>query len=245
MAEAHLSEEDLVMLFYRENGLHGEEFEAHLDACPSCRAAYERLSRVLRACDELPVPEPHLAFESRMWNRLEPQLHPLHRRPPFFAWRWPRWGMAAALPVLLISAFVAGRFSGPRTPAQQVVAITADGGKRVLLISLGDHLERSQMMLTEVANAPDASGISLERERARNLIAENRLYRQTTAEAGDPAMAGVLDELERVLLDISHGGDSREIKSRIDAESLIFKLRVLGARLSQTAAAPQMPKETL
>src|SRR4051812_6793826 len=187
ISEPHISEEDLVMLFYRESGVRGEEFEAHLDACPSCRAAYERLGRVLRACDELPVPEPHVAFESRIWNRLEPQLQPLHRRTPFFAWHWPRWAMAAALPLLLIGAFVAGRFTGPRVPAQQGVAITADGGKRVLLIALGDHLERSQMMLTEVANAPDASGISLERERARNLISANRLYRQTTAEAGDPA----------------------------------------------------------
>jgi hypothetical protein len=50
----------------------------------------------------------------------------------------------------------------------------------------------------------------------------------------------VLDELERVLLDISHGADPREIKSRIESESLLFKLRVLGSNLGRasTPAAP-------
>ena len=89
------------------------------------------------------------------------------------------------------------------------------------------------MMLAELANGSDqASDVSAERDRARNLIGENRLYRQTAVESGDPAMAQVLDQLERVLLDISHGADAGEIKSRIDSESLLFKLRVLGANLS-------------
>lgn len=240
MNGAHISEEDLVMLFYRESGSQGAEFEAHLEACPSCRAAYERLGRVLHACDELPVPEPHLAFESKMWNRLEPQLQPLRRRAGWFGWMDRRWVMAGAVAMLLVAAFFAGRLTRPGARGPRVVAISADGRQRVLLIALGDHIERSQMMLTELANAPeDGSELGLERERARMLISENRLYRQTSAGATDPGMTAVLDELERVLLDISHGGDAREIKSRIDAESLIFKLRVLAAKLNQT------PKETL
>lgn len=99
-------------------------------------------------------------------------------------------------------------------------------------MALGDHLERSEMVLTELVNDPDQPpDLALERERARNLISENRLYRQTAAESGDPAVAQLLDELERVLIDLSHGSDTEEIKSRIDAESLLFKLRVVGANL--------------
>ncbi len=250
MPNEHPTEEDLVMHYYRENGANPDELRAHLETCPSCRIAYDRLVQLLNACDELPVPEPHPAFESRVWNRLEPQLHPLNTgwlsvlRAPLHS----RYLAFAAVAALLVVAFFAGRFT--KTPAASpthLVAISADGRQRVLLIALGDHLERSEMVLTELANAPDQpADFPVERERARSLISENRLYRQTAAQSGDPAVAQVLDELERVLLDISHGTDSREIKSRIDSESLLFKLRVLGYSLNQTDSSAQKPaKETL
>jgi hypothetical protein len=257
MSIEHPPEEDLVMYFYRESDpAEREKLQAHLEQCGPCRAAYQRLEKVLAACDELPVPEPHLAFESRMWNRIEPQLHPLKRREGWWesaqGWLNSRWMAAAAVAAMLLVAFFAGRFTRPSSTTPKLVAITADGSQRVLLVALGDHLERSQMVLTELANSPNGLGDSpLERERARTLVSENRMYRQTSAEA-DPAMAQVLDELERVLLDISHGTDTREIKARIDSESLLFKLRVLGGNLnrtnrsSQSDATPRLPsKETL
>ena len=235
MQNDHPADEDLVMLYYREKG--AERFRAHLEACEPCRAAYRNLVRVLEACDDLPVPEPHPAFESRMWNRLEPQLHPLHRKLPAWSFFRSRWFAAAAVAAMLLLAFLAGRFTRPRNEMPRVVAISAAGRQRVLLAALGDHLERSQMVLVELANAPDQPGeLSLERERARKLISENRLYRQTAAQSVDPALAQVLDELERILLDISHGTPSGEIKSRIESEGLLFKLRVLNSNL---------PKETL
>jgi hypothetical protein len=251
MPNDHAAEEDLVMLYYRENGANPDKLRAHLETCPSCRTAYERLVQVLDACDDIPVPEPHPAFESRMWNRLEPQLHPLNRRASLLSFlRAPlggRYLATAAVAALLVVAFLAGRFTKVPNAPQRVIAITADGRQRVLLVALGDHLERSEMVLTELANVPDQSAdLSIERERARSLISANRLYRQTAAQSGDPAVAQILDELERVLLDISHGTDSREIKSRIDSESLLFKLRVLGYNLNRTNSSAQPPpKETL
>jgi hypothetical protein len=240
MSPVHPAEEELVMFYYREGDTDRAALQAHLDICTSCRAAYLRLEKVLSACDDLPVPEPHLAFESAMWHRLEPQL-----RPRSSGWRalfTKRWIAATAFPILLIGAFVAGRYTQPpRTTLSGT--ITSDGRDRVLRAALGDHLERSQMMLTELTNSSDSSaaGLALERERARDLISENRLYRQTTADSGDPAVAQLLDDLERVLLDISHGADSRDVRERIDAESLIFKLRVLGSTLNPSTVPAQRP----
>jgi hypothetical protein len=247
MPDEHAAEEDLVMLYYRENGGRQQDLQAHMEACPSCRKAYQNLVRVLDACDDLPVPEPHPAFESRLWNRLEPQLHPLNQRMSLWSFHRTRWFAAAAVAAMLLVAFLAGRFTRPPQETTRIVAITSDGRERVLRAALGDHLERSEMVLAELANGTDqAADVSLGRERARNLISENRLYRQTAADAGDPAVAQVLDELERVLLDISHGTDTREIKSRIDAESLLFKLRVLGSNLNRTEPSAQKPpQETL
>jgi hypothetical protein len=244
----HPAEEDLVMLYYRESGLlergSPDELRTHLETCPSCRAAYQSLARVLDACDDLPAPEPHPAFESRMWNRLEPQLHPLNQSVSPWRFLRTRWFAAATVAALVIVAFLAGRFTRTAKGPARIVAITADGRQRVLFIALGDHLERSAMVLTELANSADgAADLAVDRARARNLIGENRLYRQTAAESGDPAVAQLLDQLERVLLDISHGTDAREIKSRIDSESLLFKLRVLGSNLSRTSSSGQKPSQ--
>src|SRR6476660_8340780 len=61
-------------------------------------------------------------------------------------------------------------------------------------------------MLVELASADDTIGavdISLEQSRAEQLVAANRLYRQTAVSTGDARMAALLDELERVLVDIA------------------------------------------
>lgn len=235
----HASEEDLVLYYYGEktSGAYAREgrLKQHLQQCEACETAFQNLVRLLEACHEVPVPEPHASFEARIWNRLEPQLHPLGRRRGLFDIFSMRAVAATACLVLLVGgAFLAGRFLAPaHQPKPDVTAMSEAGRERLLLLALGDHLERSQMVLTDVANAPEnTSGV--QRERVRNLLSENRLYRQTAADSDDPAVGQVLDELERVLLDLSHGADGGEIRSRIEAEGLLFKLRVLGANIQHT-----------
>ena len=68
---------------------------------------------------------------------------------------------------------------------------------------------------------------------------ENRLYRQTAASAGDARVTGLLDDLERVLIEMAHGPDElrdsnlKNLRERIKREGLIFKIRVAGSRLAQ------------
>jgi hypothetical protein len=73
------------------------------------------------------------------------------------------------------------------------------------------------------------------------------MYRQTAAHTGDTAMAGVLDELERVLLDIAHSPSELtpeelgKFRDRLEAEGILFKIRVLGSNVRNQetpAAAP-------
>ena len=217
----HPDEESLVMLYYGEP--QPEALRAHLNECPDCRQRYDALVRVLDACDDLPVPEPPLGFESRMWHRLESRITP----PRHF---YRNWLTLAAVAAMLVVAFLAGRFSRP--PQAPSLAISDEGRQRVLAAALSDHIERSQMVLLDLTNEPEDA--SLDRDRARRLLAENRLYRQTAAGAGKANVAQTLDELERLLVDISHGASTEEVKSRIDSESLLFKLRVLGSNLRQT-----------
>jgi hypothetical protein len=94
-------------------------------------------------------------------------------------------------------------------------------------------------VLTDIMNAPAGEDISAEQGWAADLVATSRLYRQDAVDAGEPSVAAVLDELERSLLEFvhtpSHATAARldQIRRRIDAASLLFKVRVLGDELRQ------------
>jgi hypothetical protein len=130
----------------------------------------------------------------------------------------------------------------------------AQTGERVLLVAVGDYLERSQMVLIELSNSsPQGSlDISAEQERAGDLVTETRLYRQSAARTGDGRITSVLDELERVLVDITHQPSQitqpqlEELRQRLEAQGILFKIRVLGAnvRKEEVAYAPA-PRQTL
>lgn len=243
----HLSEEELVLYYYGEyysGEATGGEAARHLAQCADCREAHAALERVFEALDAVPAPEPHPEYGAEVWRRIEHRLPAgqpaVFDRPPF---RVPalRWAIAGvALAGLLVAAFLAGRFY-PRPASQPAptAALDPQAGERVLLVAVADYLERSQMVLIELANAnPQGTlDISSERERAAGLVSESRLYRQTAARTGDRAVASVLDDLDRVLLDVSHSPsqlpaeDLEKLRSRLAAEGILFKIRVLGSNV--------------
>jgi hypothetical protein len=235
----HLSEEQLILHYYGEED-DGVAAERHLGECEACRALYGSLQRALNVVDSLPVPEPGAEYGERVWKRIEQHL-PARRGARWVwapaPWRWAAAG--AAFAALLVAAFLAGRFyPHPRQPVQLAAADT-QAGERILLVAVGDYLERSQMVLIELANANSKGplDISAEQERAVDLVSENRLYRQTAAHTGDAAVASVLDELERVLLDIAHAPsrlspvELEKLRRRLEAEGILFKIRVLGSNV--------------
>ena len=88
--------------------------------------------------------------------------------------------------------------------------------------------------------------ISAEQERAADLVSESRLYRQTADHTGDTAVASVLDDLDRVLLEIrtprrrSLPDDLEKLRQRLEAEGILFKIRVLGSNVrNQEEARPE------
>jgi hypothetical protein len=151
---------------------------------------------------------------------------------------------AMAMTVLIVGAFLAGRTW--QKPAPRQVAVADPGVReRVLLVAVGDHLERSQMVLVELANAgAPAKGrldISNEQRSAEDLLESNRLYRQTAATNGDVATAALLEELERVLLEIAHSPSEvsarqlEELRKQIEDRGILFKVKVFGSQVEQSA----------
>jgi hypothetical protein len=233
----HLSEEQLILHYYGEE-LDEPGADMHLDQCAECRELYGSLQRVLNVVDTLPVPARSPEYGAEVWRRME------HRLPARRWFRLPapwRWAAAAvALASLLLVAFLAGR-SYPQPRSAGAMASAADPQLRegVLLVAVGDYLERSQTVLIELANASSDGplDISSEQERAADLLTENRLYRQTAAHTGDTAVTGVLEELERVLVDIAHQpssmppADVEKLRDRLRGQGILFQIRVLGANV--------------
>jgi hypothetical protein len=253
----HLSEEQLILFYYGESDDDSPtdtlDSERHLEECGECRAHYASLQRVLNVVDGLPVPERSAEYGAQVWQRIEHRLGARRRSLWMLpsAWRWAAASMAFA--GLMVAAFVAGRLYPRHTPAQMAAADTQTG-ERVLLVAVGDYLERSQMVLIELTNAnPKGSmDISNEQARAGDLVTETRLYRQTAERTGDTSITGVLDELERVLVDITHAPSKispdqlDELRQRLEAEGILFKIRVLGSNVrNQEVPNTQAPRRTL
>ena len=171
---------------------------------------------------------------------------------------------AAAALVLVAGAFVAGR-AWPRqpTPVPASANLSNPGnlgnlsnpgnfanpanlenpGKRILLSVVADHLDRSERMLTDIMNATSRD-ISVEQAWADDLLNTSRLYRQDAEDAGEPLLANVLDDIERSLLGIVHSPSNisatalEQLRRRIDAATLLFKVRVLSDELRRREGAP-------
>lgn len=232
----HLTEEQFVLYYYGE-GDDAPAARRHLDTCETCRAEYGALQRVLNVVDAAPVPERPADYGAAVWSRLQPSIP--GRRPFWTPMLWParHWAVAMSMAALIIGAFLAGRYYPKAQQPAQTASAPAKVRERILLVAVGDHLERSQMVLVELMNARpgQALDISSERQRADDLVAENRLYRQTAARTGDENVAGLLGELEPVLLEIARGPSElnpeqlENLRRRIEAAGLLFKVRVVGS----------------
>ena len=173
--------------------------------------------------------------------------------------------MAAGVVVLMAAAFFAGRTWRQSQGATESASLDnpaaaatprnlANRGNptnpgnlatdRILLASVADHLDRSERVLTDIMNAPARSNISTEQGWAEDLLQTNRLYRQDAVDAGEHSVAAVLDDLERNLLEIVHSpstisaADLEQLRRRIDAAALLFKVRVMGDELRQREQTP-------
>ncbi|CAN5689040.1 hypothetical protein BH18ACI5_BH18ACI5_05130 [soil metagenome] len=237
----HLNEGDLVLHYYGElDGAAAARAKQHLGACSDCRRAHTRLQRVMAAVDAMPEPVLPEGYERTVWARLQPDLS----RPA--GWRtWLSFAPSqlawlAAVVVLVSGAFFAGRMTQPDSRPTTVVT-AGQVREQVLLAALSEHLDRSQTMLIDLVTT-DAEGmvdVSTERDRASDLVAANRLYRQSAAASGEASVTELLDQLEELLVELAASPDklsSEEIDSvrkRIDANGLLFKVRVLSSTVRE------------
>ena len=210
----HLSEEQIVLHYYGD-AEEAREIERHLAGCPDCRAEFARVQSTLQQIEPLDVPEPSAGFEEKTWLNLRDRLPEKGGFLRRLFGKQQKWALAGAMLMLLAAAFFAGRFwprEGQHVAQQPPSQVNP---QRVILVAVGDHLERSQMLLVEIMNTDTKGPVNFSNEQAeaRELLDSNHLYRVSSQQAGDPQVARLLDQLGRVLAEIANG--PTEVSPRI------------------------------
>lgn len=228
----HPTQEELVLYHYGETDR--EPIARHLSSCDRCKRTYAELRRMFGAVDRVEVPARDPAYPERVWNRIEHRLGRTERS----TWRvWlspPRLSLAAALAALVVVAFLAGRFQGRQSV--ELPALADQTRERVLLVAVGDHLESTQRVLIELvrADGPSDLEVAMRQRQAARLASDSRLYGVGARLTGDEQMAELLEDLERILLEVANGpaalqtGEWTEIRRRIEKQGILLRVRMLG-----------------
>ncbi len=256
----HCTEDELVLYHYAESRRQAD-VERHLGACPSCAATYRAINLTLSMIVVPDVPDRGDRYGLEVWQRIRHQL-PTQDAPWWLSWfRWERVataGAAAVFCIVVAAAFIAGRIWPRNEPAPRAAVHSAEAAgdvdARVRLAAIGDHLERSERVLLDLTNGTSTHGeridVSDAQAWAADLVDANRLFRQAASRAGDTMVATVLDDLERNLLDIVHGPSTltpaqlEQLRVRLDAAALLFKVRVLHDELRERESAPAPLRKT-
>jgi len=237
----HLSEEELIEVYYGEGGAPAV---AHLAGCLECSAQFAELQRDLEGARMAAVPERGAEYGERVWEALRPRLVPYEKAVGWhriFGKGWAQWRVAV-LTVGCAALVAAAFFGGRMWERHQKVTTTATNAdpqakQRVVLVVLTDHLDRTERLLValEHADSSDHAENAQMQSEARELLASNRLYRTTATNAGDPALAGALDRLEGVLAEVANdpnltARDLQRVRDEMNTEGILFEVRVLLAR---------------
>jgi len=248
----HLSEEELVLAHY------GELREATLSEareCPDCQKQLSELGGFLATVAPATAPERGEEYGTQLWNAIRARLPKKEQRRGNWFPSAQAWAMGTALGAVIVAAFLLGRYYSRQPQGRATTAAVSNQmptvKERVLLVAVGEHLERSQMVLLELMNAPDEKtvDISSEQRRAEDLVNANRLYRQVAEQNGDARIADVLDDLERVLLEVAHSpseitdADLAQLRKQIESKGLLFKVKVLQSNVKHRNS-PQARRAT-
>ena len=247
----HLEEAELVEHYYEESANMGES-ERHLKACPACAKRYAELCRDLDGVATTTPPARREDYVEQIWQSIGASLQ-VYEKPKSSWMRYYRpLGWATACVLLVAVAFVAGRHWERKQGSTVAVAVDPQARQRVVIVFLGDHLDRSEHLLVELnhADGNDLSALPL-RSEARELLASNRLVRQSAMQAGNLNVEASLDRLERLLMELSNEPDSlteadlNRLKQEMNTDGLLFDIRVLRSRVHSPGPEEQYaPKAT-
>jgi len=234
------------------------EVEQHVRHCEHCAGALEELQVIRealasRAVVAGPASGDWTAFMTRLDEAVRsadvtPVVVPFERRRPVARHSFAGLlATAALLAIVTVSVFFASQAGrqmsaepgGELGPARLVDTSGPEGASmQGGLASVGArHLERSKLVVLGLATkdltGSDMSDWAYERELATSLLNDTRLYRMAAEQRGLNSLAGVMRDLELVLLQTSMAETADDaalpqIQRLIHKRGLVAKMEVVG-----------------
>jgi hypothetical protein len=236
--------------------------DRHLAGCELCRDALDELATIRKALAARPaISAPPAGDWSAFMSRLdraieEEQAHDRVSASPVLRvalGRRPYAGylaMAALLALVTMSVVAVMRSRSPeradgttrvegQSPVQMTSgAIAADAAAEGLAFAelSEEHFERSKLVVlglaTKDADHAKSGDWTYERERASTLLADTRMYRMAAEDRGLRSLAGVMGDLEVVLLQTSFADETdpaslAQIQRLIHKRDLLEKMEVV------------------
>lgn len=238
---AMISDNDLLLYHYRD-GLDAAERERIRVALREEPALAARLQALVGQIDEaatlpeVPVPQAardrwQTALDLAVRNEAAAVKEP---RFDLFRWmRWPAFGVAALLAIIVATRFEIG--TQPRTIEQTATNVPTPTAPSELPYERGMqvHLASTERQLAELTSVSAQQRAAL----IDAVIAQNRLYALAAERAGDDRLARALRSFAPILENLadepSNGGATSG-----DLAQLNFELRVMQARLAAESATP-------
>jgi hypothetical protein len=248
----HFSEDEWIEYHYGESD-HQEKMQQHLAHCAECVALAEALARDLEELrPERSEPQRSAEYGEEVWRGLRSSLTPYAQPKERKLWMWRarlslRTGLALAsaavvLAAIAAAAFYSGRLWEKNRAPQVAEANPGTAGQRIILFVVSDHLDRSQKLLAELNDPDEAAADHGLQATARELLTENRLYRQSSTSAQgrgsaeDASLETILDDLEPVLVELANqpGNLNRaeilRLRKELNTGGLLFEIRVMRSR---------------
>jgi hypothetical protein len=227
----HLHLTDEQMFHYLYGDLLETEKE-HLESCGVCQSEIESFRRTLDHLAQWSAPPRSADYGNFVWRRLITQIaaprKPLWSRPVVLGWfSLVATGLAAVL-IVLIPHHQSG--ANPSSPVRRVPV-----SERLLQVAVQDHVRRASSLFAKLENQP-GTGTANQSERASeweaisNLIAENRLYRQTAEQEDDRHAVQLLTDLETALVTLKHisgrpsAAEVQDLKKRLTTVNSVSRM---------------------
>lgn len=233
------SDEDLILFYYGERSKPG--LREALAQSPKLAARLERLNADMSRLQPAPAEDPGPAYGEALWRRLQPQLHarPARSWKSLFSFGESpafstvlRFSLAGTTALLLVS-LIAFRFgqlsSGTAGDDWQPLASSTAAGPAVtaaldsehidvLEAQLGQHLAATQHLLLASILDPGSAG-EQRLQVTEQLLASNRVYRQSAQSLGAENVSRLLALLEPLLLELANNPEiSASARQRMQAE---------------------------
>jgi len=247
-AAGHLGDDEIISLLHAKPS---SDAEQHLSSCPRCRTELDTYRRTLEALQHWTAPECEVGYEARLWARISGAL-PRTKRTFWTRVAVPAFGIAAAVvAIALVTLAIRNTPSEQQQSYDPVPPKASDASHRILDVAVKDHFERTSRLLSELEKStpPERAhliDISGEQDAASDLLAENRLYRQTAEQQGDRPTADLLENVEQLLVELDHSPSEmpapqlENLQQRLSDTDVLFKLKVFTS-LHPDSNSPQSP----